>query len=391
MLKGKITPALCVNLDDYEAKLDKLNNLVKKMSVINWTAETAIQFCKDQGMQVEAFQIPQFANLQTLYDDLNTFSYKSIEDKVAICKRQLEALKIDKFDSYNGPYKNHINNILSDKNKHLDDFFGISIGSKRSDNYLKSIIAKLSQLVNLLDPDISDLFEHFKYGNKNYVIFGKNGAGKTTLLKHISESMFKNAIVVPANRIAMQSSTGYVGLHTNYTLNQMLDDKTSLMYLTREINNRTLDSYENGTNKNTVLRTRFYDIFSALGLDRDIVAVNESLFLKGNQIDKYSVDYASDGEKSIAYLIMAVLLAPEDSFVFIDEPERHLNGALMRNLFDKLEIERSDLRFVYLTHNIDFVESRKNVELITLKNLKYIKNGSSKKLKIILILAWMLF
>lgn len=381
MLKGKITPAICVNLDDYEAKLDQLNNLVKKMSVINWTPETAIQFCKDQGMQVEAFQIPQFAIMKTLYDDLNTFSYKSIEDKVAICKRQIEALKIDKFDSYNLPYKNHINNILSVKNKHLDDFFEISIGSKRVDTYLKSIITQLSQFVKSLDSDVNDLFEHFKYGNKNYVIFGKNGAGKTTLLKHISESMFKNDVVVPANRTAMQSETNYVSLHINYTLNQMLKENTSLMYLTREINKRTLDSYEAGMNQNNVLRTRFYAIFSSLGLDRDIVADRESLFLKGHQIAQYSMNNASDGEKSIAYLIMAALLASEDSFIFIDEPERHLNGALMRNLFDKLESERPDLRFVYLTHNIDFVESRKNVELIYLEKSEAYQKWKFKKIE----------
>ena len=81
------------------------------------------------------------------------------------------------------------------------------------------------------------------------MIFGKNGAGKTSLLRQISESMFKNAIVVPANRTAMQSSSDYVGLYTNYNLNQMLKDNISLMYLTREINKRTLDSYETGTNK----------------------------------------------------------------------------------------------------------------------------------------------
>ena len=108
---------------------------------------------------------------------------------------------------------------------------------------------------------------------------------------------------------------------------------------------------------------KFYEIFSSLGLDRDIIADKESLFLKGAQINQYSMNDASDGEKSIAYLIMATLLAPQHSFIFIDEPERHLNGALMRNLFDKLETERLDLRFVYLTHNIDFVESRKNVAL----------------------------
>lgn len=381
MLEERITPVLCINLEDYETKLERLNGLVKKMSSIDWTAENAIQFCKDQGMQIEGFILSRFAELQTLFDDLNKFDYKSIEEAIAICKQQVENLKCEKFDDYNLPYKNHINNMLSDKNKQLDSFWGISDDTKYADNYIKSIATQLSQLVKSLNPDANKLFEHFKYGNKNYVVFGKNGAGKTTLLKQISESMFKNAIVIPANRNAMQSSSDYVTFRMNYSLNQMLKDQTSLMYLTREINNQTLYSYENGKNKNNVLRTKFYEIFSSLGLDRDIVADREVLFLKGDQTDEYPMDNASDGEKSIAYIIMAILLSPKDSFVFIDEPERHLNGALMRNLFDTLELERSDLRFVYLTHNIDFVESRKNVALIYLEKSEENKKWRFKKIE----------
>ncbi len=380
MLKGKITPALCINLDEYETKLEQLNILTQTMSSIDWTVESAIQFCRDQGMQVEDFMLPQFATLQSLYDDLNTFDYKNTKEIIAICKQQIETLRREKYDSYNDPYKNHINNILLEKNKQLDAFRAISVDTKRSDNYLRSVVSQLSQLLKVLAPNVDDLFEQFKYGNRNYVIFGKNGAGKTTLLKQVSESMFKNAIVVPANRTAMQSSSDYVSLYTNYNLNQMLKDKVSLMYLTREMTNRTLDLYDNGMGKSNVLRTRFYEIFSLLGLDRDIVADRESLFLKGDKINQYSINDASDGEKNIAYLIMATLLAPDDSFVFIDEPERHLNGALMRNLFDKLEAERSDLRFVYLTHNIDFVESRKNVALIYLEKSEAYKKWKFKKI-----------
>ena len=381
MLRGKITPTLCINLDEYETKLEQLNILTQKMSAIDWTVDSAIQFCRDQGMQVEDFIFPKFATLQSLYDDLNTFNYKDMEDIISICKQQIETLRREKYDSYNAPYKNHINNILLEKNKQLDDFMAILVDTKRSDNYLRSIASQLLQLLKGLVLNVDDLFEHFKYGNKHYVIFGKNGAGKTTLLRQISETIFKNAIVLPADRTAMQSSSNYISLNTNFTLNQMLKDNTSLMYLTREINKRTLDSYEKGTNKNNVLRTRLYEIFSSLGLDRDIIADRESLFLKGDQIAQYSMNDASDGEKNIAYLIMATLLAPDDSFVFIDEPERHLNGALMRNLFDKLEAERPDLRFVYLTHNIDFVESRKNVALIYLEKSEAYKKWKFKKIE----------
>jgi len=381
MLRGKITPALCINLDEYEIKLEQLNILTQKMSSIDWKIDSAIQFCRDQGMQVEDCILPKFATLQSLYDDLNTFKYKDMEDIISICKQQIETLRREKYDSYNDPYKNHINNILLEKNKQLDAFMAILVDTKWSDNYLRSIVSQLLQLLKGLASNVDDLFEHFKYGNKHYVIFGKNGAGKTTLLRQISETIFQNAIVLPADRIAMQSSSNYVGIYTNYTLNEMLKDKISLMYLTREINKRTLDSYDTGTNKNNVLRTRLYEIFSSLGLDRDIIADKESLFLKGDQIAQYSMNDASDGEKNIAYLIMATLLAPDDSFIFIDEPERHLNGALMRNLFDKLEAERPDLRFVYLTHNIDFVESRKNVALIYLEKSEAYKKWKFKKIE----------
>lgn len=380
-LKEKNSLELCINLDEYEAKLEQLSILAQKMSAIDWTIESAIQFCKDQGMQIEEFMLPQFATLQSLYDNLNTFNYKEIEDIIDICKQQIEEVRREKFDSYNDPYKNHINNVLSEKNKHLDAFRAISVDTKRIDNYLRNIVSHFSQLHKVLASNVDGLFEQFKYGNKNYVIFGKNGAGKTSLLRQISEKLFKNAIVLPADRTAMQASGIHVYLNTRYTLNQMLNDKTSLMYLTREINNKSLDSYEKGVSSYNVPRARLYEIFASLGLDRNIVVVKDSLFLKGDQIDQYLIDQASDGEKSIAYLIMATLLAPDDSFIFIDEPERHLNGALMRNLFDKLEAERPDLRFVYLTHNIDFVESRKNVALIYLEKSEAYKKWKFRKIE----------
>lgn len=371
-----------INLEDYESKLEKLNRLVKKMAAIDWTVESAIKFCKDQSIQIDNFMLPQFATSQGVFDDLNDFDYSGIRNTIVVCKNQIKELKRVKFVDYNVAYQNYINNLLSNKNNQLDAFFSIIIDTKRVDICLKNIIFQLSQLVTSLDTGVDELFENFKYGNKNYVIFGKNGAGKTTLLKQISENMFKSAVVVPANRIVKQTSTGNsVLINTKYTLNQMLQDQISLMYLTRELNNHTLTSYESGVDQKNVPKAKFYEIFSALGLDRNIVVVGDALFLNGNQIANYSIDDASDGEKSIAYLIIATLLAPRDSFVFIDEPERHLNGALMRNLFDKLESERPDLRFVYLTHNIDFVESRKNVALVYLEKSKAYKKWKFKKIE----------
>lgn len=62
------------------------------------------------------------------------------------------------------------------------------------------------------------------------------------------------------------------------------------------------------------------------------------------------------------------MLCPQNSFVFIDEPESHFNTALLNELFNLLEKERKDIVFIYCTHNVDFIELRENAQLIYLEN-----------------------
>lgn len=375
---------ITVNLAEYGEKLDNLATIIEKLSKIDWNIETAMMFCKEQGIPVTDGTIRQISSISNTFIELNGFNYSDLQSRMKECKKQCDALiaiSDKEYEQYNDAYKTYINSNLENITKIIDSFFVSLSRNQRASEYLNSIKNGIMHLHNELHSNFNELFEHFKYGSKNYVIFGKNGAGKTTLLKQISSAFLKNAIVVPANRMVDPSVGTYVSLNTSYNLNQMLEDKDSLTYLTREINNQSLNSYEQGINKPTVLRSKFYEIFSVLGLDRNIVADREFLFLNGNQIAQYSIRDASDGEKSIAYLIMATLLAPQNSFFFIDEPERHLNGALLRNLFDILEAERPDLRFVYLTHIIDFVESRKNIELIYLEKTNAHRQWSFKKIE----------
>lgn len=65
---------------------------------------------------------------------------------------------------------------------------------------------------------------------------------------------------------------------------------------------------------------------------------------------------------------MFVLLCPQNSFIFIDEPESHFNTALLNELFNLLEKERKDIVFIYCTHNVDFIELRDNAQLIYLES-----------------------
>ncbi len=72
----------------------------------------------------------------------------------------------------------------------------------------------------------------------------------------------------------------------------------------------------------------------------------------------YNAAEMSDGERVVFYLIGQALSAPKDGIIVIDEPELHLHRSIQAILWDKIEAERPDCLFVYLTHDLDFAASR---------------------------------
>ena len=372
---------ISIDLNSYQSKLESLAKMADELSKFTWNNKTAVEYCQKVGIKVSDIVTSQASRLQGIYDSLNIFDYTSLIDKIQRCKYKCNELIRDSFDEYNESYQAYINTTFSNINRQLDVFFDTLGKISHPVDFFNNLTAGLQQLQNNLNPNINELFEHFRYGNKNYVIFGKNGAGKTTLLKQISSTLFKSAVVIPANRSVTPFSGNHVSLRLDYNLNQKLEDTNAITYLSQELKDITFNAYESHLgDSNNLLTQKFYKIFSSLGLDREIFLDKMALYLKGNNIKPYSLLNGSDGEKSIAYIIMATLLTPQHSFLFIDEPERHLNGALMRNLFNRLEAERPDICFVYLTHITDFVESRKNVELIYLEKTDSYNSWNFKKI-----------
>ena len=85
---------------------------------------------------------------------------------------------------------------------------------------------------------------------------------------------------------------------------------------------------------------------------------------------KYSINGLSDGERCILFYIGNVLLAPENSYIIVDEPETFLNAAVYNELWDLLISERPDCQFIFASHNMDFVQSRTNATYIWCKNFE---------------------
>lgn len=236
----------------------------------------------------------------------------------------------------------------------------------------KKIINQINFFYDLLNIDsIGILYEHFKYGDKNYILFGKNGAGKTTLLNKISKNIFNNnTVILKATRDINYKDDCYFR-NAELDLHNALNSNESgkpLFLLGRLLKDIDYEQLRNNVNVKESIEKKAINIFNELGIDRNLYLLNNgTLQLTGNNIPAYDISSASDGERCAILIILSVLLSQPNSFVFIDEPENHLNGALMRKLFDSLEKARPDIKFIFATHNIQFIQSRENTELIYLE------------------------
>lgn len=77
----------------------------------------------------------------------------------------------------------------------------------------------------------------------------------------------------------------------------------------------------------------------------------------------YTLREMSDGERSVLYMAARVLAA-EESIIMVDEPELHLHSRLSVEFWNQAEILRSDCRFIYITHDLNFVLSRQNAVIL---------------------------
>lgn len=84
--------------------------------------------------------------------------------------------------------------------------------------------------------------------------------------------------------------------------------------------------------------------------------------------DSYTAGKMSDGEKLVFYLIGAILYAPVDSLLIVEEPEILLHDSIKNQLWDEIEDMRPDCTYIYLTHDIDFAASRRDSERLWIRS-----------------------
>jgi energy-coupling factor transporter ATP-binding protein EcfA2 len=98
---------------------------------------------------------------------------------------------------------------------------------------------------------------------------------------------------------------------------------------------------------------------------------NEYLLASRDGGTPYSIAELSDGEKNALLLCADVLTTESNILQLLDEPERHLNRAIVSPLLSALVKERSDCAFIISTHDIELPVDHPNSTVILLRKITF--------------------
>lgn len=231
------------------------------------------------------------------------------------------------------------------------------------------------------------------FAQQNTVIVGPNGSGKTTLANCFTSTIqHSTGIVIPAQKLLFiphvigiplpeEVDRTYADYQSNPRDTKQTYDYRNSNDLPYDIVRRFGDEMQNvilkftsdiqsvktdvfhavRSNKETESHTKAdtaMNIWNDLMMERKLVLDSYDHFAVKYQGTQYAAYLMSEGERNILYLIGRVLFAPKDGYIIVDEPELYLHKTIVNKLWDRLERERSDCKFIYLTHDLDFAVTR---------------------------------
>lgn len=231
-----------------------------------------------------------------------------------------------------------------------------------------------------------------KFTSKNIAVVGSNGSGKSTLLRELKKynptftivAAHKNLTLrqgqfmgqaadwLRQNKAYFKSPTAGESTSLNSS-NSVQDDYSQIIELIfREYNEQSVEAFNNGKQLNDIER-KLDQVMSAWNgifagkimqyLDKHIKIIH------GNA--PYDIEDLSDGERVALYMLIKVLLAEPSSSIVIDEPETFLNPALLAQLYDQCESLRTDCNFIYFSHDLEFVTTRKDCSTFWIKSFSF--------------------
>lgn len=343
------------------------------------------------------------SEIDNLVDEklINSLEVKKSSKNIEIVTKKLnDVLEITVFS--NEQSKKLIQNIIQN---HYFRFENIK------NNYFENIKMKYTDLYVLTTNVLAELkrFEYLSFVHeKNVILIGGNGVGKSSFASFLKDSLSDNLVVIPAQKFLFYDSnitslhltdelqirtiqeTNFIGkgkFHTTpgkYDVTTYMNGLSQLFskLVTAVSNKQVTEMNEvfssedesrslSDVKKETTL-SEVNKLWSLLIPDIKLELDTTNRTLKAvKEAESYSINSLSDGEKVILYYICHVLLAKENSFIIVDEPETFLNTSNYNRLWDTLESYKRSCKFIYISHVIDFISTRSNVDLLWCKSFVY--------------------
>lgn len=224
---------------------------------------------------------------------------------------------------------------------------------------------------------------------RRIVIIGANGAGKTRFARRIADDLgdeaFRLSALTALFRRDMASEPSTSSIDTLY--GAMFDsspqeptrressqlERVLAMLMHDEMVN--LIAYKVHRAENPAAELPKSNLDKAISVWQEIFPDNRVLteggrllFARGIDKDAYSAVRLSTGERAVIYYIGALLYAPENSVVMVDNPDMFLHPAILQTVWNRLEEMRPDCRFVYTTHDLEFAGSRTDAATVWVRD-----------------------
>lgn len=230
---------------------------------------------------------------------------------------------------------------------------------------------------------------------QSVTLVGKNGVGKSSFVDDLKKNLLIKTYAIPAQKSLMYSQgtitkkkkegvkelfrEQYLKLNTDqsYLLQSTLDLYSYLIEVIIKDHQASKSDLEIG--RASVLdkvNKYFNKLFPYLRLRTDseegVLLVENSL---REEVVTYGINSLSDGEKSVLFYLCSILLNDAKDVYVIDEPETHLHMALAVELWDLILEEKRESKFIFISHNPQFILTRKNLRVLWCKQYKDIYNN----------------
>lgn len=252
------------------------------------------------------------------------------------------------------------------------------------ERYLIDIINNIKS-VPLLQSLITD--------NIGTCIIGANGVGKTTMVSDLKDNTLTNLVIIPADKPLNFKKITYPFDPEELNIDKVIGnlqlkiqgkEKYTYPYNTNEyfISNIMYNIIEhhsicldNNCKDNSIfvkIKTIWEKLYPEIILDKRIQYKDFTFSKNGSA--PYYFNSLSDGERSSLLFLMVILSIDEPRIFVIDEPESHLNIALCNELWREILKIKEGSKFIFISHQNEFVASHDNIDLIWCK--EYIDNNS---------------